>query len=41
MRNNINDYIILFTPLYSRGKTGTILNYKSTFGLTEGRRVQL
>jgi hypothetical protein len=26
--------------LYNHGKTGTILNYKNTFGLIEGKKVQ-
>ena len=31
--NNINSFL-----LYYHGKTETILNYKSTFGLTEGKK---
>jgi hypothetical protein len=33
--NIINSFL-----LYNRGKAGTILNYKSTFGLSEGEKVQ-
>jgi hypothetical protein len=26
--------------LYNHGKAGTLFNYKSTFGLSEGKKVQ-